>query len=105
MLLDVRFQTRAHEWLFSSEEGQWMVVESSKAARLIMVSVLQLNGKTYTSHTNASMDDIQKDLSPLVKRLAPANNNTGAQIPFMIAGDGIKQRKIVHQDGLRLEEV
>eukprot|EP00261_Vitis_vinifera_P034341 XP_019075584.1 PREDICTED: methyltransferase-like protein 13 isoform X2 [Vitis vinifera] len=83
-------KTRAHEWLFSSEEGQWMVVESSKAARLIMVLL-------DTSHTNASMDDIQKDLSPLVKRLAPANNNTGAQIPFMIAGDGIKQRKIVHQ--------
>ncbi|RVW83015.1 hypothetical protein CK203_042442 [Vitis vinifera] len=67
-------KTRAHEWLFSSEEGQWMVVESSKAARLIMVLL-------DTSHTNASMDDIQKDLSPLVKRLAPANNNTGAQIP------------------------
>lgn len=32
------FQTRAHEWLFCSEEGQWQVVESSKAARLIMVS-------------------------------------------------------------------
>lgn len=31
------FQTRAHEWLFSSEEGQWLVIESSKAARLIMV--------------------------------------------------------------------
>ena len=25
----------------------------------------------------------QKDLSPLVKRLAPANNNTGAQIPYV----------------------
>ena len=25
MLLDVRFQTWTHEWLFSSEEGQWMV--------------------------------------------------------------------------------
>lgn len=41
MLLDARFQARAHEWLFSSEEGQWMVVESSKAARLIMVYFLQ----------------------------------------------------------------
>ncbi|KAK2393943.1 eEF1A lysine and N-terminal methyltransferase [Trifolium repens] len=28
---------RACEWLFFSEEGQWMVVRSSKAARLIMV--------------------------------------------------------------------
>ncbi|CAN1334352.1 eEF1A lysine and N-terminal methyltransferase [Linum perenne] len=31
-------QARAHEWLFSSEEGQWLVVESAKAARLIMVT-------------------------------------------------------------------
>lgn len=31
-------QNRAHEWLFSSEEGQWAVVESSKAARLVMVT-------------------------------------------------------------------
>ncbi|XP_038720806.1 eEF1A lysine and N-terminal methyltransferase isoform X1 [Tripterygium wilfordii] len=83
-------KTRAHEWLFSSEEGQWMVVESSKAARLIMV-VLD------TSHTNASMDDIQKDLSPLVKSLAPGKEENGAQIPIMMASDGIKQRKTVHQ--------
>ncbi|XP_031263406.1 eEF1A lysine and N-terminal methyltransferase-like, partial [Pistacia vera] len=82
-------KTRAHEWLFSSEEGQWMVVESSKAARLIMVLL-------DTSHANASMDDIQKDLSPLVKQLAPGNES-GAQIPFMMASDGIKQRNIVHQ--------
>ncbi|KAE9450713.1 hypothetical protein C3L33_17386, partial [Rhododendron williamsianum] len=45
---------RAHEWLFSSEEGQWLVVESSKAARLIMVLL-------DTSHTNASMDEIQEE--------------------------------------------
>ncbi|KAJ6944888.1 hypothetical protein NC651_000042 [Populus alba x Populus x berolinensis] len=30
-------KTRAHEWLSTSEEGHWLVVESSKAARLIMV--------------------------------------------------------------------
>ncbi|EOY05203.1 S-adenosyl-L-methionine-dependent methyltransferases superfamily protein, putative [Theobroma cacao] len=67
-------KTRAHEWLFSSEEGQWQVVESSKAARLIM-----------------------KDLSPLVKPLAPADNDKEDQIPFMTASDGIKQRNIVYQ--------
>ncbi|KAM7488923.1 hypothetical protein LguiB_026407 [Lonicera macranthoides] len=83
-------KTRAHEWLFSSEEGQWTVVESSKAARLIMVLL-------DTSHSNASMDDIQKDLSPMVKHLAPGENGSGAQIPFMVAGDGIKQRKVFHQ--------
>ncbi|KAM7488899.1 hypothetical protein LguiB_026383 [Lonicera macranthoides] len=38
-----------------------------------------------------------KDLSPLVKHLAPGKNESGAQIPFMLAGDGIKQRKVVHQ--------
>ncbi|XP_071706124.1 uncharacterized protein [Rutidosis leptorrhynchoides] len=83
-------KTRALEWLFSSEEGQWMVVESSKSARLIMVF---LDG----SHTGASSEEIQKDLSPLVKQLAPAKVEDGSQIPFMAASDGIKQRKVVHQ--------
>ncbi|KAJ1407277.1 S-adenosyl-L-methionine-dependent methyltransferase [Sesbania bispinosa] len=83
-------KTRAREWLFFSEEGQWMVVRSSKAARLIMVFL-------DTSHTNASMDDIQEDLSPLVKPLAPNENVNGAQIPFMMASEGIKERNIVHQ--------
>ncbi|KAI3794952.1 hypothetical protein L1987_37593 [Smallanthus sonchifolius] len=83
-------KTRAHEWLFSSEEGQWMVVESSKSARLIMVF---LDG----SHAGTSSEDIQKDLSPLVKQLAPANIEDAAQIPFMAASDGIKERKVVHQ--------
>ncbi|XWS35164.1 hypothetical protein CRYUN_Cryun21dG0102300 [Craigia yunnanensis] len=83
-------KTRAHEWLFSSEEGQWQVVESSKAARLIMVLL-------ETIHANADMEDIQKDLSPLVKPLAPADGDKGDQIPFMTASDGIKQRNIVYQ--------
>ncbi|XP_021593869.1 eEF1A lysine and N-terminal methyltransferase isoform X2 [Manihot esculenta] len=81
-------KTRAHEWLFSSEEGQWLVIESSKAARLIMV-ILD------SSHANISMDDIQKDLSLLVKQLAPGKDDNGSQIPFMMAGDGIKQRHIL----------
>lgn len=32
-----KFQTRGHEWIFSSEEGQWVVVDNSKTARLLMV--------------------------------------------------------------------
>ncbi|XP_076884267.1 uncharacterized protein LOC143533318 isoform X2 [Bidens hawaiensis] len=83
-------KTRAHEWLFSSEEGQWMIVESSKSARLIMVF---LDG----SHTGTGSEDIQKDLSPLVKQLAPAKIEDAAQIPFMAASDGIKERKVVHE--------
>ncbi|KAG5588479.1 hypothetical protein H5410_048913 [Solanum commersonii] len=83
-------KTRAHEWLFSSEEGQWAVVESSKAARLIMILL-------DSSHSDASMDDIQKDLSPLIMQLAPGDFDDEAQIPFMAASDGIKQRKIVQE--------
>ncbi|CAO2822471.1 unnamed protein product [Amaranthus hypochondriacus] len=83
-------KTRGQEWLFSSEEGQWMVVESAKAARLIMI-------RLDSSHADLSMEQIQKNLSPLVKLLEPAKHDIGAQIPFMTAGDGIKHRKIVHQ--------
>ncbi|RAL48243.1 hypothetical protein DM860_005667 [Cuscuta australis] len=82
-------KARAHEWLFSTEEGQWVLVENSKAARLIIILL-------DCSHTLASMDDIQSDLSPLVKQLAPINCDV-SQIPFMAASDGIKERKIVHE--------
>ncbi|XP_020571393.1 methyltransferase-like protein 13 isoform X2 [Phalaenopsis equestris] len=81
---------RACEWLFSSEEGQWQIVESSKAARLIMVFL-------DISHCHATMEAIQKDLSPLIKSLAPAEDYGNYQIPFMMANDGVKQRKIVYQ--------
>ncbi|KAH7683108.1 Endothelin-converting enzyme 1 protein [Dioscorea alata] len=81
---------RAHEWLFTSEEGQWLVVGSSKAARLIMIFL-------DSSHSLASMDDIQKDLSPLVKTVAPGEPADEAKIPFMMANDGVKQRSIVKQ--------
>ncbi|CAN4120822.1 unnamed protein product [Withania somnifera] len=83
-------KTRAREWLFSSEEGQWVVVENSKAARLIMILL-------DSSNSDANMDDIQKDLSPLVMQLAPGDFADEAQIPFMAAGDGIKQRKIIQE--------
>ncbi|XP_026387875.1 methyltransferase-like protein 13 [Papaver somniferum] len=83
-------KVRAHEWLFSSEEGQWMVVESSKAARLIMVFL-------DARHTHASMDEIQRDLSPLVEDLAPGEHDDESKIPFMMASDGVKRRKVVHQ--------
>ncbi|CAN6462771.1 unnamed protein product [Victoria cruziana] len=82
-------KTRAHEWLFSSEEGQWLVVENAKASRLIMVFL-------DSEHSLVGMDAIQNDLSPLVKTLAPGKLN-GTQIPFMMANDGVKHRNIIHQ--------
>ncbi|XP_011073798.1 methyltransferase-like protein 13 isoform X2 [Sesamum indicum] len=83
-------KTRVHEWLFSSEEGQWLIVASSKAARLVMILL-------DSSNSNAAMEDIQMDLSPLVRQLAPGNCVDGVQIPFMAASDGIKHREVVHQ--------
>jgi hypothetical protein len=82
-------KTRAHEWLFCSEEGQWQVVESSQAARLIMVFL-------DSSHSGATMEDIQNDLSPMVTQLAPRNDDE-ARIPYMMASDGIKKRDTVHE--------
>ncbi|KAK8937666.1 hypothetical protein KSP40_PGU000553 [Platanthera guangdongensis] len=83
-------KSRACEWLFSSEDGQWQIVESSKSARLIMVFL-------DSSHSNAKMESIQKDLSPLIKSLAPAKDYGNYQIPFMMANDGVKRRKIIYQ--------
>ncbi|KAF0892710.1 hypothetical protein E2562_017684 [Oryza meyeriana var. granulata] len=83
-------KARAHEWLFASEEGQWHVVESAKAARLIMVFL-------DSRHANADMDVIKNDLSPLVKDLEPGNPEEEARIPFMMAGDGVKRREILQE--------
>ncbi|KAJ3697307.1 hypothetical protein LUZ61_001012 [Rhynchospora tenuis] len=81
---------RADEWLFSSEEGQWIVVENSKAARLIMVFL-------DSRHMHADMKVIQTDLSPLVVHLAPEKIEDDSPIPYMMASDGVKQRKVVQK--------
>ncbi|KAL8026597.1 hypothetical protein ABFX02_14G038600 [Erythranthe guttata] len=81
---------RVDDWLFSSEEGQWLIVATSKAARLVMILL-------DSSNSNFSMQDIQTDLSPLVMQLAPKDCDDGVPIPFMAASDGIKQQTIVNQ--------
>ncbi|KAL3628305.1 hypothetical protein CASFOL_027351 [Castilleja foliolosa] len=83
-------KVRAGEWLFTSEEGQSLIVISSKAARLVIILL-------DSSNSNASMEYIQMDLSPLVKQLAPKQCDDGVQIPFLTASDGVKKRDIVHQ--------
>ncbi|XP_057783661.1 uncharacterized protein LOC131001316 [Salvia miltiorrhiza] len=83
-------QLRTHDWLYTSEEGQWLIVVSSNTARLCMVFL-------DSSNSIFSMESIQSDLSPLVKQLAPSYGGTDLQIPFLAAGDGIKKRDIVHQ--------
>lgn len=83
-------KARAQEWLFCSSEGQWHVVESARAARLIMVFL-------DSRHANIDMDIIKKDLSPLVKDLEPGNPEEEAPIPFMMAGDGVKQRHALQE--------
>ncbi|XP_031406373.1 eEF1A lysine and N-terminal methyltransferase [Punica granatum] len=83
-------RSRANGWLYSEEEGQWTVVQSAKAARLIMVYLDNI-------HMGVGIEDIQEDLSPLVKQLAPAVTDYGSQIPFMMVEDALKERKIIHQ--------
>ncbi|XP_058180960.1 uncharacterized protein LOC131299431 isoform X2 [Rhododendron vialii] len=81
-------KARAHEWLFSSEEGQWLVVESSKAARLIMTPATPMLAwmkfrRIFLLWLNRWHQE-ERALK-LKSRI------------FMAASDGIKQRKIVHQ--------
>ncbi|XP_074373052.1 uncharacterized protein LOC141713506 [Apium graveolens] len=45
-------------------------------------------------HASASTEDIQKDLSPLVKQLEPGKNESGALIPFMAVGNGFKKEML-----------
>ncbi|KAM3386577.1 hypothetical protein ACQJBY_009878 [Aegilops geniculata] len=83
-------KARAQEWLFASEEGQWLVVESAKAARLIMVFL-------DSRHASADIDVIKKDLSPLVMDLEPEYPEETDPMPFMMASDGVKQRDILQE--------
>ncbi|XP_024531063.1 methyltransferase-like protein 13 [Selaginella moellendorffii] len=71
-------KAKAHEWLYSSEEGQWQVVESAKAARLIMV-YLETDCQTAT--------ELQNLLSPLVRELVPLDCDSG--VPFLLPHDGV----------------
>ncbi|PHT59468.1 hypothetical protein CQW23_01831 [Capsicum baccatum] len=69
-------KARACEWLFSLEGGQWVVVESSNAARLIMIFL-------DSSHSDASTEDIQKDLSPMIMQLSLGNFDDEAKISYL----------------------
>ncbi|KAI5058386.1 hypothetical protein GOP47_0026556 [Adiantum capillus-veneris] len=81
---------RRHEWLFSSEEGQWQVVESAKASRLIMVFL-------DTDFYSGSMEVIQNDLSPLVQELLPNNCKAGVSVPYLMCSDGVLKREILEE--------
>ncbi|KAG6550172.1 hypothetical protein Mapa_008129 [Marchantia paleacea] len=81
---------RAHEWLFSSVEGQWQVAESTKAGRLILVALAP----------NQYVDNIlnvKDDLSPLVKCLLPLDCRESSNVPYMTQGDGISTRNILDE--------
>ncbi|KAJ7286625.1 hypothetical protein O6H91_Y326900 [Diphasiastrum complanatum] len=80
---------RASEWLFSSEKGQWQVVETAKAGRLIMVflGAYDLSG---------GMRNLQEILSPLIKILLPVGYNNG-NVPFLISDDGISKRTLLEE--------
>ncbi|KAJ7521159.1 hypothetical protein O6H91_19G040400 [Diphasiastrum complanatum] len=80
---------KAHEWLFSSEEGQWKVLESAKTGRLIMV-FLDVN---YLGSTS----DIQDELSLLLKDFLPASCQGHHSVPYLMSDDGIRKRTLLEE--------
>ncbi|KAL7124275.1 hypothetical protein ABFS83_14G037700 [Erythranthe nasuta] len=83
-------KVRTLEWVMSSEEGQWVFVQEFKVARLLMILL-------EPRHSYFPMEDIQSDLSPLVKKLAPGHCYVGVHTPFVVASDGIKLRRVGYQ--------
>ncbi|EYU32695.1 hypothetical protein MIMGU_mgv1a002614mg [Erythranthe guttata] len=82
-------KVRTLEWVMSSEEGQWVFVREFKVARLLMILL-------EPRHSYFPMEDIQSDLSPLVKKLAPGHCYVGATSGFNgpIAVDDVIFEKI-----------
>ncbi|KAH9530898.1 hypothetical protein CY35_19G007900 [Sphagnum magellanicum] len=81
---------RAHEWLFSSEEGQWQVLESAQAGRLILVML-------DTHQYPGSLSAVQDELSPLVKQLLPWDCRDAPNVPYMTTNDGLYRRTVVEE--------
>ncbi|CAK9212256.1 unnamed protein product [Sphagnum troendelagicum] len=81
---------RAHEWLFSSEEGQWQVLESAQAGRLILVML-------DTHQYPGSLSAVQDELSPLVKQLLPLDCRDAPNVPYMTTNDGLYRRTVVEE--------
>ncbi|XP_051121890.1 uncharacterized protein LOC127245183 [Andrographis paniculata] len=85
-------KSRVHEWLFTTDEGRWFNVATLQASRLLMILLDSGNSNTCT-------EDIQNDLSPLVKNLLPMDCDDALPITFMYADDTLKQSDILYQVG------
>ncbi|CAI7818670.1 unnamed protein product [Closterium sp. NIES-54] len=67
------------DWLYASEEGQWQLVESANAQRLILVQQNEQPGQL-----PLTMAQVQEELSPLVLQLAPEYcTKTRYAIPYI----------------------
>ncbi|GJP79418.1 hypothetical protein CLOP_g9652, partial [Closterium sp. NIES-67] len=67
------------DWLYAAEEGQWQLVESANAQRLILVQQNEQPGQK-----PLPMAQVQEELSPLVLQLAPDFcKKTRYAIPYM----------------------
>ncbi|CAI5973226.1 unnamed protein product, partial [Closterium sp. NIES-64] len=67
------------DWLYASEEGQWQLVESANAQRLILVQQNEQAGQL-----PLTMAQVQEELSPLVRQLAPEYcRKTRYAIPYI----------------------
>lgn len=82
-------KSRAHEWLFSSEGGQWQVIESAQAGRLILV--------TLDAQQTDNMDYIKQELSPFIKPLLPLDCRDSDTISYMTTNDALSQRILLEE--------
>eukprot|EP00898_Chlorokybus_atmophyticus_P002702 jgi/Chlat1/3432/Chrsp23S03758 len=84
-------QGREHEWLFSSVEGQWQLLEQTGMARLILVALNR-------GHQFGDLAQVQAELSPLVLRLVPEKyRNSDIPIPYLTTDSGIGHRIVLEE--------
>ncbi|XP_024401124.1 uncharacterized protein [Physcomitrium patens] len=81
-------KSRAHEWLFSSEEGQWQVIETAQAGRLILVTL---------DAQQTDMEYIKQVLSPSIKHLLPLDCRESDTIPYMTTNDALSERILLEE--------
>ena len=85
-------QGREHEWMFANAQGQTQIAESNGIGRLIVVAL----GR---GHDFESMEAIQKELSPRMLELAPADLPKDQPFPFFGVGQDVGMRKVVMKVG------
>ncbi|CAL8464325.1 g3860 [Coccomyxa elongata] len=84
-------QGREHEWLFATAEGHWAVAADCMSKRVILVVLNR-------GHAFKGTAAVNKELSPLVKDLAPADvRELEKKIPILTTSEGIGERVVLEE--------